>query len=86
MLKMDRTYMSTASFDETTLRKFKDGLGWMIIGQQAVCTATTTLKFRGGGGSSEWKDEVTLHVGDALVLRRAGSPASAALAEIIRKS
>ena len=84
-VQMDTVYVDGSCFKVTGLRPLHSGLYYLPIGETVLCTVEVTLKFRGGGGSSSWQDQVTLKVGDGLRLVRQGTAATAAVAEVVRK-
>ena len=83
-IQMDRTHIKGKYFNVEGLRPLHSGRYWLPLGVTVLCTVEVTLKFRGGGGSSEWRDQVTLKPGDGLRLIRVGNPATAAVAEVVR--
>ena len=83
-IQMDKTYVDSRFFGVTGLLPLHSGLYWLPLGVTVLCTVEVTLKFRGGGGSSEWRDQVTLKPGDGLRLIRHGNPGTSALAQVVR--
>ena len=84
-VQMDRTYVDGKSFNVEGLATPNNKLYWLPVGVTVRAMEEVTLKFRGGGGSSEWKDSVTLQPGDGLRLISGGNPATAAVAEVVRR-
>ena len=82
---LNGSYFPKDCFDWKGLEEFRPTAFWLPLGKGVTCTAEVTVGGSGGGGSSRWEDNVTLHPGDRMLLVRIGNPSIPSRVLVFRK-